>query len=74
MVAPVHSTVCAHRLWECYLAHKTGYRATRGHAQAEPIEHALSIDDTHVLASRCQSLRLGYETANKGGAVVGLVC
>jgi DtxR family transcriptional regulator, Mn-dependent transcriptional regulator len=54
--------VRAHRLWERYLAEKTGYAETRWHAQAEEIEHKLSVEETDELASR-----LGYPLMDPHG-------
>lgn len=45
----------AHRLWESYLANKTGYEAADWHSQSERREHELSPTETNVLAAE-----LGY--------------
>lgn len=44
--------VRAHRLWERYLADRTGVPAGEWHARAEQMEHTLSEEDTDALASR----------------------
>jgi len=44
--------VRAHRLWESYLADKTGVGPERWHIEAERIEHALSRDEIEKLAER----------------------
>lgn len=44
--------VRAHRLWERYLADRTGVPAGEWHARAEQVEHTLSEEDTDALASR----------------------
>lgn len=44
--------VRAHRLWEKFLAEKTGYDEADWHHIAEKKEHELSIDDTEVLAAK----------------------
>jgi DtxR family Mn-dependent transcriptional regulator len=44
--------VRTHRLWERYLADRTGVPASEWHAQAERMEHALSLAETDALASR----------------------
>ncbi len=44
--------VRAHRLWERYLAEKTGYPESEWHAQSDKWEHHLSQEDTEALASR----------------------
>ena len=41
----------AHRLWESYLASKTGYDAADWHSQSEWREHELSPTDTNALAA-----------------------
>lgn len=41
----------AHRLWERYLADKTGYPETEWHAKSEKQEHMLSQEDTAALAA-----------------------
>lgn len=41
----------AHRLWESYLANKTGYNPTDWHNQSELREHELSPTQTDVLAA-----------------------
>jgi DtxR family transcriptional regulator, Mn-dependent transcriptional regulator len=45
-------TIRTHRLWERWLADRTGVRAEEWHEQAERMEHALSPEETEVLASR----------------------
>ncbi|MDE3740464.1 DtxR family transcriptional regulator [Maribacter polysaccharolyticus] len=40
----------AHRLWERYLADKTGFNKSEWHQRAERKEHELTIDDTDLLA------------------------
>lgn len=47
--------VRSHRLWERYLADRTGVPAGEWHAQAERMEHAMSPEETEELAAR-----LGY--------------
>jgi len=44
--------VRAHRLWERYLADRTGVPAAEWHTEAERMEHALSPEETDVLSSR----------------------
>lgn len=44
--------VRSHRLWERYLADRTGVPAGEWHAEAERMEHALSLEETEELASR----------------------
>jgi DtxR family Mn-dependent transcriptional regulator len=44
--------VRAHRLWERYLADRTGVPPAEWHAEAERMEHALGPDEADVLASR----------------------
>ncbi len=44
--------VRSHRLWERYLADRTGVPAGEWHAEAERMEHALSAEDTEELAAR----------------------
>lgn len=40
-----------HRLWEKYLAEKTGFDKTEWHDRAEEKEHQLSFEETNVLAN-----------------------
>lgn len=42
----------AHRLWERYLAEKTGYPESEWHAQSDKWEHHLSPEETEALATR----------------------
>ena len=44
--------VSVHRLWERYLADKTGFDKKEWHDRAEAMEHRLSHDETDTLASR----------------------
>ncbi len=44
--------VRTHRLWERYLADRTGVPAGEWHAEAERVEHAMSPTETEALASR----------------------
>ena len=44
--------VRTHRLWERYLADRTGVPAAEWHDQAEQMEHALSVEQTDALESR----------------------
>tara|TARA_R110002050_G_scaffold94765_1_gene197040 strand:+ start:19296 stop:20318 length:1023 start_codon:yes stop_codon:yes gene_type:complete len=44
--------VRVHRLWERYLADKTGFHKTEWHDRAEKMEHKLSHDETNTLAVR----------------------
>jgi DtxR family Mn-dependent transcriptional regulator len=44
--------VRAHRLWERYLADRTGVPPSEWHAEAERMEHALSPQQTEELAAR----------------------
>ena len=39
-----------HRLWEKYLAEKTGFDKSEWHDRAEEMEHVLSHEETNVLA------------------------
>lgn len=54
--------VRSHRLWERYLADRTGVPASEWHVRAERMEHTLSADDTEALASR-----LGHPTYDPHG-------
>lgn len=44
--------VRTHRLWERYLADRTGVPPAEWHDQAELMEHALSVEQTNALESR----------------------
>jgi DtxR family Mn-dependent transcriptional regulator len=44
--------VRSHRLWERYLADRTGVPAGEWHAEAERMEHALSPEEAEALAAR----------------------
>jgi DtxR family Mn-dependent transcriptional regulator len=44
--------VRSHRLWERYLADRTGVPPGEWHAEAERMEHALSAEETEALAAR----------------------
>jgi DtxR family transcriptional regulator, Mn-dependent transcriptional regulator len=44
--------VRSHRLWERYLADRTGVPAGEWHAEAERMEHALTAEETEALAAR----------------------
>jgi len=44
--------VRVHRLWERYLADKTGFSKEEWHDRAEKMEHKLSNDETNMLAAR----------------------
>ncbi len=44
--------VRVHRLWEKYLAEKTGYAKTEWHEMAESKEHELSHEETNLLAMK----------------------
>lgn len=44
--------VRTHRLWERYLADRTGVPAGEWHAEAERMEHTLSAEETEALAAR----------------------
>ncbi len=41
----------AHRLWESYLAERTGYTAADWHSHSEAREHELTVDQTNALAA-----------------------
>lgn len=41
-----------HRLWEKWLADRTGVLSTEWHAEAERVEHTLSADEADALSSR----------------------
>ena len=41
-----------HRLWEKYLAEKTGFDKTEWHDRAEEMEHNLSLEETDLLADQ----------------------
>jgi len=41
-----------HRLWEKYLAEKTGFDKKEWHERAEDMEHKLSTEETNVLATQ----------------------
>ena len=43
--------VRVHRLWERYLADKTGFHKTEWHDRAEMMEHKLNHDETNTLAA-----------------------
>lgn len=45
-------TIRTHRLWERWLADRTGVSAVDWHEQAERVEHTLSPEETEVLSSR----------------------
>ena len=44
--------VRVHRLWERYLADKTGFKKEEWHDMAEMMEHKLTHEETNVLASK----------------------
>lgn len=44
--------VRVHRLWERYLADKTGFHKTEWHDRAEMMEHKLSHDDADLLSAK----------------------
>jgi DtxR family transcriptional regulator, Mn-dependent transcriptional regulator len=44
--------VRVHRLWEKYLAEKTGYDKAEWHDRAEKMEHELSHEETDILANQ----------------------
>lgn len=44
--------VRSHRLWESYLADRTGVPAGEWHAEADQMEHALTAEETDALAAR----------------------
>tara|TARA_R110002049_G_scaffold309094_1_gene516827 strand:- start:20525 stop:21547 length:1023 start_codon:yes stop_codon:yes gene_type:complete len=44
--------VRVHRLWERYLAEKTGFHKTEWHDRAEAMEHKLDHNQTNILAAR----------------------
>jgi len=44
--------VRVHRLWERYLADKTGYHKNEWHERAELMEHELNADETNKLAAQ----------------------
>ena len=44
--------VRAHRLWEKFLAEKTGFKESEWHERAERMEHELSKVDTDILSSQ----------------------
>jgi DtxR family Mn-dependent transcriptional regulator len=44
------NVIRAHRLWEQYLAERTGFSRSEWHQQAERYEHAFSIDELDELA------------------------
>lgn len=52
----------AHRLWERYLADKTGYDEAQWHGQAERLEHSLQPGDADALAAS-----LGHPTHDPHG-------
>ena len=54
--------VRSHRLWERYLADRTGVPPEEWHSQAERMEHALSTEDVEELASS-----LGHPTYDPHG-------
>lgn len=44
----------AHRLWESYLADRTGFPEAEWHGRAHGLEHGLSAADVHALSARLQ--------------------
>jgi len=50
--ALARQTIRTHRLWERWLADRTGVRAEEWHDQAERMEHALTAEDADVLERR----------------------
>ncbi len=44
--------VRVHRLWEKYLAEKTGYKKEEWHDRAELMEHKLNLEETNLLANQ----------------------
>ena len=56
------SLVRTHRLWERYLADRTGVPAAEWHEQAERMEHTLSPEQTDAL-----EVRLGHPTWDPHG-------
>jgi DtxR family Mn-dependent transcriptional regulator len=44
----------AHRLWESYLADRTGYPEAEWHGRAHDLEHGLSAADVEALSARLQ--------------------
>ena len=54
--------VRTHRLWEKYLADRTGVPASEWHEKAEKMEHALSSEETDAL-----EMRLGYPSWDPHG-------
>lgn len=54
--------VRTHRLWERYLADRTGVPAGEWHEEAERVEHTLSAEETEALAAR-----LGHPTWDPHG-------
>jgi DtxR family Mn-dependent transcriptional regulator len=44
----------AHRLWESYLADRTGFPETEWHGRAHELEHGLSAADVDALSARLQ--------------------
>ena len=44
----------AHRLWETYLADRTGFPETEWHGRAHDLEHGLSAAEVEALAARLQ--------------------
>ena len=52
----------AHRLWERYLAHETGYEETEWHDKADRYEHQLEPEEAAELAAR-----LGHPTHDPHG-------
>jgi DtxR family transcriptional regulator, Mn-dependent transcriptional regulator len=45
-------TIRTHRLWERWLADRTGVRAEEWHSEAERMEHALTAEETDLLSAR----------------------
>jgi DtxR family Mn-dependent transcriptional regulator len=65
--------VRAHRLWESYLAERTGLHPTEWHAQAEHLEHATSPDEARRLARQMGHPRFdphGDPIPTEGGDIV----
>ncbi len=44
----------AHRLWESYLAERTGFPEAERHGRAHDLEHGLSAAEVHALSARLQ--------------------
>lgn len=62
----------SHRLWENYMAERTGFNASEWHARAEMMEHSLTPEETDALSSQMGFPRFdphGDPIPDAGGAM-----